>query len=79
MDTSWPACHVLAAALWIIGIGLALVDLCLPAHTGALGVVAAAGAGTLNMRAWIADSARREKNAFQLGRDDSRANLRPLV
>lgn len=69
MDNNWPVCHVLATALWLIGITLAACDLITPMDTGPLGVVAAAGAGTLNARGWIADSARRESAAFGIGRE----------
>jgi len=69
MDKYWSACHVLAALLWVIALTLAVIDLLSLADVAPVGMISAAAAGTLNIRRWISDSARRESVAFDLGRE----------
>jgi hypothetical protein len=61
-----------AIALWVTSLVLVLTDMFTEVNSGDLGIVAAAGAGTLTIRGYFVDLAARERNAFDIGRDSAR-------
>lgn len=69
-DREVSATVVIACILWAVSVGLVsvgLVGLTSNDNVGHLGIISAAGAGTVNIRGFFCRLAGREKNAFQLG------------
>lgn len=66
-----------SAALWFIGLALAVSNIFVEADIGALGMVLAAAGATITVRGFFCQLARREQAAFDLGREVSAVrNLR---
>lgn len=74
---------VLASTLWVVGFGLAFLYAAIGLRgTGVLAMLIAAGGATLTVRGYLCrleeELFERERNAFQLGRDDARSTVRPF-
>lgn len=76
LDTRWPACHVVAALLWLTAAVLAVLNLFITWDVGALAMLAAAGGGVIHVRCWFKALEARELAAFELGREAGVRSLR---
>ena len=77
-STNWVAGHVVAGLLWFAAVVLCVMDLFLGNDdVGHLGIVAAAAAGTLNIRCWVDGARARDREWYELGREV--ASRRPKV
>lgn len=76
-DRSITLRSAVSCLLWTTGVVLALLETLGVADIGELGVVAAAAGATLSVRGFVAELERRDRNAFELGRDHER-HLRSL-
>lgn len=74
-DWHLSATAVAATVLWVIGVALAMVQLLTDVGVGQLGIIAAAGGATLNVRGYFVKLEDRERNAFNLGRDYENARM----
>lgn len=74
-ETQWSPNLVLAWTLWLIGAGIVLADLFIPSadDIGHVGLVFFLGGMAFNNREMVAGLHRREKVAFDLGRDSVRS------
>jgi hypothetical protein len=72
-DMTISATATLAYVLWAAGITLVLLQLVGVVPVGQLGLVAIAAAAVLNIRGFLAEQYRRERAAFNLGRESVRS------
>lgn len=70
---------VIAYSLWLIGATLATLEMFGQWNAGELGVVAAAIGATLNVRGFFIDLHRRERRAFDFGREYEQTRVRRLT
>lgn len=69
MMSHWTAGHVLACLLWTLAVVLCVADLLVESNDiGHVGIVAAAGAGTLHVRCWLELGRTREREWYELGK-----------
>lgn len=77
-DLDLSATGVAATSLWLIGVALALIQLTTNIELGQLGIIAAAGGATLNVRGYFLRFEDRERSAFEIGRDYERHRMHPV-
>lgn len=75
-DVTISATATLAWGLWAVGITFVLLQLIGGVPIGQLGLVSIAAGGVLNIRGYLAEQYRREKAAFELGRESAVRSIR---
>lgn len=71
-DKTVSLTDVCSWVLWVIAVGLVVVQIAGGWPLGQLGLIAAAAAATLTIRGYFVDLLAREQNAFLIGRDSAR-------
>lgn len=67
---------LVAVVMWILGSAIVVLDAFNVANVGDLGIVFAMAGATLHVRGFFTALARREQNAFVLGRDYEYSRLK---
>lgn len=73
-DLTISATTVTAAALWLIGGTMTILELFTGVDGGELGIVLAMGGATLTVRGYFLRLCDQERHAFGLGREHERAS-----